>query len=208
MEMDFRDTGGSRLGSRLAARRCWENGISDETEDNSITEVVQRGGFRAPPREHPRDRLIRWSAFLGLVGLAMLILAGVVWLPDIARVRQLDHQRACQELRVREADATVAAMDRLIARTPTDEVLTKRLAWSKLGLLPSNEAWPQHTSVPPPPSPGTLSPIRFSDPPPPNAAIDRWALKVQSPAYRRGLLVLAGCMIVAAMLLFPAPRTE
>lgn len=160
---------------------------------------------KASPREHPRDRLIRWGAFVGLVGLAMLIIAGVVWLPNIARLRQLEHQRACQELRIKEAEATIAAMQRLISEVPTNEVLTKRLAWSKLGLLPSNEAWPLHTNVPPPPTPGSLSPIRYPDPPAPNANIDQWAQKVQSPAYRRGLLVLAGSMIVAAMLLFPAP---
>ncbi|MBN1554248.1 MAG: hypothetical protein JXA11_05850 [Phycisphaerae bacterium] len=161
---------------------------------------------KVPPREHPRDRFIRGGAFMGLVGLSVLIVAAVVWLPSIARVRQLEYQRASQENRLKEAQATIAAMERLIAEAPTDEVLTKRLAWSKLGLLPSNEAWPLHTNVPPPPAPGALSPIHYTDPPPPDAPVDRWAKQVQSPAYRRGLLVLAGSLLIAAMLLFPGRR--
>jgi uncharacterized coiled-coil protein SlyX len=161
-----------------------------------------------PPREHPRDRLIRWGGFCGLTGLSLLIVAGVVWLPNVARIRRLEHQRACQELRIKEAEATIAAMQRLIDEAPTNEVLTPRLAWSKLGMLPSNEAWPLHTNVPPPPAPGTLSPIQYTDPPAPDAPIDQWAKKVQAPAFRRGLLVLAGCMFIAAMLLFPARQRK
>lgn len=206
---------GTKDNEPATAGRQREEVSGDSFSAGPVVAEAARGGIfpnssgeKIPPREHPRDLLIRWWAFAGLVALALLITAGVVLLPAFARIRQLEHQNACQEVRLREARATIAAMDRFLAQAPTDEVLTKRLAWSKLGLLPVNESWPLHTAVPPPPPPGTLSPIRYPDPPAPDAPVDRWAKKVQSPVYRRGLLVLAASMIVAAILLFPASRSR
>ncbi len=171
--------------------------------------AIRCGTKTDPPagqREDAPGRWIRRSAFLGLAGLAMAILAAVVLLPDYARLRRLQHQRRWQELRVQEARASVAGMDRLLADLPTDEVLTKRLAWSKLGMMPSNEAWPIETRLSAPPAPGTLSPVRYPEPPAPNRLWNSLARQLQRPAYHHSLLLLAGGMLISAFLLFAPPR--
>jgi hypothetical protein len=99
-------------------------------------------------------------------------------------------------------------MDRLIQEAPSDEVLTKRMAWSKLGMAPMNEAWPASTRLPAAPPPGTIAPIRLPDPPAPNSRFDRLASKFQKPVYRRASLVLAGCLFVSSVLLFAPPRRK
>ena len=152
------------------------------------------------------DALVRFVGFSVLMGMAMLILAGVLLLPAYARLQRFRHQRDSDSLRLKEARAAIKAMDRLIQEAPTDEVLTKRLAWSKLGMVPSNEVRVISPSTPSSALvPGALSKIRYDDPSPPNSRLDILAEKLQRPAHRRGLLVLAASMTIAAMLLF-APK--
>ncbi len=150
----------------------------------------------------------RGVGYFAMVTVALIILAGVVLLPSLAQLQQTEYRRDCDGKRVQEAVATVAAMDRLLAAAPSDEVLTKRLAWSRLGVLPSNEQISVKRPIIGSPAPGTLSTIRFENPPPPDPWINRLAMKVQIPAYRRGLIVMAGCLALAAMLLFAPHPTQ
>ena len=146
--------------------------------------------------------------FVLMLALALAVVAGVVLLPPYAKLQQEKYRRDCDALRVAEAQATVEAMDRMLAEAPSDEVLTKRLAWSRLGLYPAGEQVARTTgrgfllSG----SPGTLSVIRYPDPPPPDPWLMSLAEKLNQPARRRGLMVLAGCLAVAAMLLLAGKR--
>jgi len=143
-----------------------------------------------------------------MLALALAIVAAVVLLPPYAKLQQAKYRRSCDALRVAEAQATVEAMDRMLAEAPSDEVLTKRLAWSRLGLYPAGEQVARTTgrgfllSG----APGTLSVIRYPDPPPPDPWLMSLAEKLNQPARRRGLMVLAGCLAVAAMLLLAGNR--
>ncbi len=173
--------------------------------------MALRCGIKAEVKTRGRegsfaDALVRFAGFSALMGMAMLILAGVLLLPAYARLQRFRHQRNCERLRLKEARATVRAKDRLIEKAPTDEVLTKRLAWSKLGMVPYNEVRAiSPSSHPSALVPGALSKIRYDDPPLPNSRLDILAAKLQRPGHRRGLLVLAASMTIAAMLIF-APR--
>ena len=66
------------------------------------------------------DALVRFAGFSALMGMAMLILAGVLLLPAYARLQRFRHQRNRDRLRLKEARAAVRAMDRLIEEAPTD----------------------------------------------------------------------------------------
>ncbi|MCD4824778.1 MAG: hypothetical protein K8S55_09225 [Phycisphaerae bacterium] len=152
--------------------------------------------------------LVRFVGFYGLTGAALAILAGVVLLPAYARLQRVEHQRDCSHLRIREAEDTVAAQDRFKNRMVNDEVITRRLAWSKLGMYPCNEVVVLDPADAQKPPPGTLSQIRHENPAPPATWVQAAATKVTAPAYRRGLLVMAACMLVAALLMFaPPPKT-
>jgi hypothetical protein len=96
-------------------------------------------------------------------------------------------------------------MDRLIAEAPSDEVLTQRLAWSRLGLYPSRDVVVFDPDLPAAPPPGSISPSPCQPPPPPDTTVQAAAARLESPSRRRGLLVLAGSLLVGAVLLFGPP---
>lgn len=144
--------------------------------------------------------------FFALTGSALAIMAGLVLLHPYAKFLQVQYNRDCYGIRIEESRATVTAMDRLLAAGPTDEVLTKRLAWSRLGMHPNNELVPPNQSTHDISPAGTLSNIHYEDPPEPDPWISSLALKLQKPSRRRGLVVMTGCLVLSAMLLFRTPH--
>ena len=151
--------------------------------------------------------VLRGMGFVLMLALAMAIVAAVVLVPPYARLQQEKYRRDCDAVRLAEARATVAAMDRMLAEAPSDEVLTKRLAWSRLGLYPAGEQVARSPGQGPPGrAPGTLSDIHYPDPPPPAPWLLALAEELTDPARRRGLMVLAGCLALAAVLMLTRRR--
>jgi hypothetical protein len=140
-----------------------------------------------------------------MVAASLCIVAAVVLLPPYAKLQRVRHQRDLQATRLEEARRTREAMDRLIRNAPADEVLTRRLAWSRLGLYPVRETVVVDPKLPAAPPPGTLCQVDLPAPPPPDTTLQAAALRLQSPSRRRGLLVLATSLVVGAVLLFGPP---
>jgi hypothetical protein len=137
--------------------------------------------------------------------MALTILAGVVLLPPHARLQTLEHQRDCRAVRLQEARDTCAAMDRLLTVGVLDPVLTERQARGVLGWFPTGEVVVIDPNIRPEIASGVLSPVRYPDPPAPAGWDMDLARKVQAPARRRGLFVLASAMMLAAVLIFAPP---
>ena len=142
------------------------------------------------------------AGFCLLAGGAVVLFAGVLLLPELADLQRLEHEKTCRALRVKEAEKTRDAYDRLLASAPEDEVLTSRLIYSRFGHLPSNEAviLTGNASV----NPVSLPEIHYENPPAPDTWITQLAQKAE--ARRRGLLAMAACMTLAAFLIFGPPK--
>ena len=142
------------------------------------------------------------AGFCLLAGGAVVLFAGVLLLPELAALQRLEHEKTCRALRVKEAEKTRDAYDRLLASAPEDEVLTSRLIYSRFGHLPSNEAviLTGNASV----NPVSLPEIHYENPPAPDTWITQLAQKAE--ARRRGLLAMAACMTLAAFLIFGPPK--
>lgn len=150
--------------------------------------------------------LLRGTGFVVLSSMALTILAAVVLLPAYGQYLTVRHQRDLTARRVEQAEANLAAMDRLLAEARDDDVLTQRLAWSRLGLCPSGEVRVLPEDRTALPQPGELAPIVRRTPPPPDARVLGMARRCSSPARRRGMLALAGAMLLTALLLFAPPE--
>ena len=146
--------------------------------------------------------LVRAVGFCALTGAAGAILAGVVLLPAAAELAWTKYQRDCDAVCLAEAQATVDALGRLQQEIASDEVLARRLAWSHLGLVPRNEVSVTGTASSAEPLPGTIPSVDSPDPPKPGGWVIASARRVTRPATRRGLLVLAGSLVLSAMLMF------
>ncbi len=180
------------------ALRC---GIKDSRQSTEHTQPSKQGSFAAA--------VVRFVGFYAMVTAALAVLAGVVLLEPYARLQKASHRGKCYNLRLDEAKATIAAMDRLRAHGPTNEVLTKRLAWSRLGMYPRNEVVVMNSSPDPDseaPRPGCLTRIHYPAPPEPDSWMIQAASLVRTPARRNAMLVLAVSMFLAALLLFASPH--
>jgi hypothetical protein len=140
--------------------------------------------------------------FCALTGAAAGILAALVLLPASAELAWTRYRRDCDGVRLAEAQATCDALARLQREIARDEVLARRLAWSHLGLVPRNEVSVTGTASSAEPLPGTITPVDYPDPPEPSGWVVASARRVARPATRRGLLVLAGSLVLSAMLMF------
>ncbi len=162
-------------------------------------------GQAALPVETVANRFWRGVGFITMAAAALCIVAAVVLLPPYAKLQRVRHQRDIQATRLEEARRTREAMDRLIQNAAADEVLTRRLAWSRLGLYPARETVVVDPELPPPPPPGTLRQVELPAPPAPDTTLQAASVRLQSPSRRRGLLVLAASLLVGAVLLFGPP---
>lgn len=164
-------------------------------------------GTKAKPQQDESRTAGGWIRALGfytLAGAGIAILAAVVLAPPYERLRFAEYRRDLDSVRLREARQTVDALDRLTTALPEDEVLTERQAGSVLGLY-SSSARTIPLDTPPSARPGELSPIRLKNPPAPQGPILRIARRLRRPALRRAMLVLSGCMMLSAFLLFASP---
>ncbi len=160
--------------------------------------------IRTTPRCGAALRLLRFTGFCILAGTALTLFAGVVLLPSYARNLKIRHRLQCEQIRIRNAREIIDAMDELITAVEKDEILLSRICSSQIGLFPENEVVVMETgkgSV----NPATLNVEPENYPPPPAGWIVEYGRKMDDPARRRGLLVMATAIILASLLIFPPP---
>jgi hypothetical protein len=141
-------------------------------------------------------------AFCLLAGLGAAIAAGVVLIPSYARMKLTQYRRDCLAAKVADEKAALAAYDRMIAAAPHDPVLTQRLAMNQLGMSPRKAVVQRVSNVE---TPGVVRVQRTPRPPRPRGWIMRTARRLQQPRLRRGMLLLAGLSVLAAVVLFLLP---
>jgi hypothetical protein len=141
-------------------------------------------------------------AFCLLAGLGATIAAGVVLLPPYARMKLTQYRRDCLAAKVSDEHAALATYDRMIADAPHDPVLTQRLAMNQLGLAPRRAVVERVSNVE---TPGVVRVEPTPRPTRPSGWVMRTARRLQRPRLRRGLLLLAGMSVLAAVVLFLLP---
>jgi hypothetical protein len=143
--------------------------------------------------------LLSMALAVGLC-LSLGLVAAVVLAPPYARMIEHEHVLAKEEVRLAEARATLDAYGRLLEQAPTDEVLTQRLAWSQLGMYPSNETVlrnPNRKTT----RPGVLAAISLPQPTKPHSQLYRMGMLLTNAARRRGLLAIAAILFVLCLIL-------
>jgi hypothetical protein len=163
-------------------------------------------------REHSENILSAFGRLVGfaaLAGLALTILAGVVLLPAYARVEEAQYQRDCLQAGTADAESLIAVNERLIDALDNDEVLAKRLARSQYRWRPVDETTMANSGPPfAKQSAEALATITSARrPAKPNGWLLQIARRFQTPAKRRGLLLVAAVAMFAAMLLAPRQST-
>jgi len=161
-------------------------------------------GARPPERSCPP---VRAAGFFLLAGAAVASLAGAVLLPAWARLAEVRYELACLRAEIADAEAQIAANDRLITALPTDEVLARRLAMSQNLYWPRNEIVVVDPNAPPAETPDVVCGPRHPRPPRPAGLLIRAGKKLEKASKRRGLLLLAAAALAAALFGF-APAQE
>lgn len=139
--------------------------------------------------------------------MALGILAGVVLLPEYARLAEARYAHGCLEAQLTSEHALAAANERLILALPEDDVLAVRLARSQMQWLPPNVVVaeePASRQI------ATMAPIVTVPAAPSPARPNHWAIriggKLRAPFRRRALLLLAGLAMVTAFVCFCPQR--
>jgi len=148
----------------------------------------------------------RVAGFVCLSGTAVALLAVAVLLGPYARLALLRYRLERLAVECDNAAAQIDLNDRLIRAADQDEVLTRRLAVSRLGLHPVDEVTLVDRDEPRRPPPHVVAAPRRQPPPAPEAWLVRGGKKLADPTTRRGLMLLAGLAMLAAFLLF-SPRS-
>ncbi len=166
-----------------------------QKDSSPAAEVVYAGG--------------RMIGFTLMAGMALAILAAVVLLPAWQRLDTIRARRDALAAKVETNDRLVAYRDRLIIASKTNPRLTEDLLIQQRNCRRPGEVVVP-TDIPPDPPVITMLAAKVegtgSAASEANAALlDRLANRVQRPRTRRGLLLLSGLLMIAAMILFIPP---
>jgi len=169
--------------------------------------AARRGTKAKAGAARPAGRFVRLACFVALVCVAGAVAATVLLLPEWARLQRTLHERDCMRANTAEMQSLVKCQQKLIDAIRNDPVLVKRLAMHHGALTPENERVYTHRSGRAASTPGAikLPPPRLPDPP--SAGIQRLAARLSTGNIRRGLLLLAAAVLMAAIFLFP-PASE
>jgi len=162
--------------------------------------VPGRSSKTANAPRRPGKAAAQTVCFAILAGGALAVLAAVVLLPAYARLSGARYELGCLKANLADAEALIAANQRLIEALPEDEILTKRLAMSQLGLWPVDEVIVIDPVAAGPPA--LIRPTRHARPAPPAGRLTSLAGRLERLPARRGLFGLAAGAILAAMFLF------
>ena len=154
------------------------------------------------------DWVIRTGGLVGFLLLslsALGILGAVVLLPEYTLLKNEQYRRDCEAAAVQDLQSLIKANGRLAAAIRDDAVEIGRLAMSICDYVPTNETViPIHSRISPS-TPGIVKINPAPRPPKPNDALIRLSARVENPATRRGLCLIAGGLILAAMFLYSTP---
>ena len=151
--------------------------------------------------------LLRMIFFCLLAGASLAILAGVLLLPEYAKLQEARYELARQEAVNADLTSLTEANARLIAALPGNEVLAKRMAMNQYGLWPENELVVVNPSRPRLP-PGLVYYQRHPRPSPPDGPLIAAAQRVSNVKTRRALWVAGTVAMIAAILLFVPRHTR
>ena len=160
-------------------------------------EVIEESGGGA---------FVRRLGFLIVSGMALVLLAGLVLLPAWADMKKTELELQRNTVRLREAKETVQALDRMARDVQNDEILTQRLAGTRLGLYSPDEVIVRDPAKPVD-NPEILSEIRY---PMPTQQEDFWlqaGAKLEKSGRRHSFMLLSIAMLISAFILF-APPTQ
>jgi hypothetical protein len=135
--------------------------------------------------------------------MGLAVLAGVVLLPVCGRLADMQHRLGCLRASATDAQAQVRANQGLIRALPEDEILTMRLARSELEWLPTDEMVVIDPARRPAGPPALVTVPRHPRPDRPNQRFMHIAAKLEEPAMRRSLVLLAAWGFLAGILLSP-----
>jgi hypothetical protein len=187
------------------AQQCGKKAdLASEYKDD--TPVVDPADIREPIT----GRFVRSAGFVIMCGAGMAILAAVVLLPRYGELLKVERRNKCEALRVKEGEGTIAAKDRFGNALGSDEQLIRRLARSTMGLKSNDEVVVKSAPLAAGEKfiPVSLAAISYPDPDAPDPRIMHLAGKLQQPNTRRGMLMLAGLMVISAMLIFAPPSKK
>jgi hypothetical protein len=169
--------------------------------------MAQAHGPRADRGEGPVGAFFRGLGVLITAGVAMAILAAVVLLPawqrrELARVQRDDLAR-----QVRVQRELVQYKQGLMEAVKRDPRQTAQLLIQQQHYHLADEASIPLDAPADPPLAQMLA-ARAPQTPAPAALVMNLAQRAGDPATRRGMLLVAGVLMVAAMLLFQPPQTK
>ena len=166
-------------------------------------------GRRANPPLHPAGLLFaagRMVGFTVMAAVAVAVVSSVVLLPAYAQWVRAQYERDCLLARTKDLEALSNAHERLIAALPTDRVLTMRLAISHEALRPAAGSRVPLPGADPATPPGLIRAVSHPRPAPPPDWLMHLDARLQRPATRRGLLLLAAGAVVVDMFVFAPPE--
>jgi hypothetical protein len=146
----------------------------------------------------------RLVGFAALTGMGLSILACVVLIPPYARLQRARYLKACNQATNTDYRSKIQAETFFLENLQTDEILIERQAASTLGGLLDPDRFGELSRRPHMPANAVeIAPAPRPDPP--SGWIIRTADRLEDVRIRRGLCVLAGVSLLAAMLLFSNP---
>ncbi len=168
-------------------------------------------GERAEKESRPPllpDWVIRTGGLVGFLLLSLAavgILGAVVLLPEYTRLKNDEYRVQCEAATVKDLESLVKTNERFFAAVKGgDPVETSRLAMSICSYVPTNETViPIRSRLPS--TPGVVKINPAPRPPKPDDMLIRYSARVENPATRRGLCLIAGGLMLAAMFLYATP---
>ncbi len=150
----------------------------------------------------------RFIMFLVLAVPAMAIVAAVILLPAYQGLLGTQYQRDCLKSDLAVYESTITKRDQMIQQAPEDEQLTANIAMAQTGMVPKNVVVLYDPDGPKIPAPGQILSTAQPHPPKPSGLAMTMADKVQDPSTRRGLFLLAGMGMLAALFLFASDERQ
>jgi len=148
-------------------------------------------------------------AFALVAGMALAILAAIVLLPARQQLRAVRARRDALAAEVQTHERHIAHRERLILASKTHPRLTEDLLIQQRNCRRPGEVVVP-TDIPPDPPVAIMLAAKGAAsrpvPGPSPAWLDRLTRRVQHPRTRRGLGLLSGLLLVAAMILFAPPQ--
>ncbi|HNX26988.1 MAG TPA: hypothetical protein PKK48_06230 [Phycisphaerae bacterium] len=160
-------------------------------------EIVEESGGGA---------FFRRLGFLVVTGMALTLLAALVLLPAWAEKEKTRYELERDTLRLQEAKETVQALSRMMRDVQNDEILTQRLAGTRLGLYTPDEIIVRDPARPVD-NPEILSEIHYPQPSHKDSFWLQTAAKLEKQGKRRSYMLLSAAMLISAFILF-APPTQ